>query len=120
MVVFRGTMKKLILGSLLFCAASIQATHPVIETFRNYPEILIGSIGFVFNLDKRYVKPNYYGGLTSSVLYLVHRAMGGKSSPELNAAIYVVAAGGAKTISRPVHNFWDNFRRKVSYVWNNC
>ena len=113
-------MKKLILASLLFFASGVQATHPVIETFQNYPEILIGSIGFVFNLDKRYVKPNYYGGLTSSVLYLVHRVMGGKSSPELNAAVYVVAAAGAKTISKPVHNFYDSFKRKISYIWNNC
>ena len=113
-------MKKLILASLLFFTPVVRADHPVIESFQKYPEVLIALVSFGANTDRRYVKPNYYAILTSLGIFTVHRLIGGKSPGALNAAAYVAAAGAAKVISKPVHNFWDDFKRKVSYIWNYC
>ena len=112
-------MKKIILSLLLITSSMAYATHPVIESLQKHPGIIIASIGFIFNLDKRYVKPNYYGGLTSSFIFMVHRVLGGRSSGELNACSYGVGGMLGKMASRPVHNFINGCKQKISYIWNN-
>lgn len=118
-------MKKLILGALLLTSSALKANQfvdsfgEVVESFKKHPLVYVSTVSFLANLDKRYVQPNYYGMLVSSSIFLLHRLLGGQSSVGLNAGVYVASAVVAKIITKPIHNKWENTKRKAREIWQN-
>jgi len=88
------------------------------ELLKNRPEMIIGGLGLLYNLNDKWVKPNVKGVASSALIYGAHRLAGGSSSPYYHVAAYCVGGAIGKAISRPFYEGLDWIKNGCKKIWN--